>query len=166
MEFCGCPWAWVSVPQPQKGMPPWTRSAFCFVLPYFAGAAEGTISLYARGEDYHAVAARILGAFEQELRKEHPCMQARVFCDSCRFDERKLALSAGLGMRGMNGLFLHPEYGSYVFLAELLTDLPCDELPKEECFCEGCGACLRACPTKALEPSGVDTARSNEKRLS
>ena len=159
MEFGGCEWAWVSVPEPQEGMPAWTRSAFCFVLPYFAGAGQGRISLYARGEDYHRVAARVTQAFEQELRKQHPHMQAKAFCDSCPFDERKLALSAGLGVRGLNGLLLHPRYGSYVFLAELLTDLSCSALPAEESFCERCGNCLRACPTQALGENGTDTER-------
>jgi epoxyqueuosine reductase QueG len=63
-------------------------------------------------------------------------------------------LKAGLGILGKNGLLLNEKYGSYVFVADLVTDIHPEKLDavsaKAYEFCRGCGACLRACPTGVL----------------
>ena len=70
------------------------------------------------------------------------------------------ALVAGLGIVGDNGLIINEKYGSYVFIGDVVTDIPPEELgaipPREVGHCHHCGACLRACPTGILRGEGAD----------
>ena len=65
-----------------------------------------------------------------------------------------LAIDAGLGELGRNGLLLTPEYGSRVRLCKVLTDLPLmPDIPIDfglQKFCETCHACAQACPMGAI----------------
>ncbi len=137
---------------------PGHRGLICAVFPYFAGAAEGNLSLYARGQDYHAVVKTRLEQAAEWLRQEYGC-GAIPMADVSPFPEVWAAACAGLGKLGQNGLLLTEEYGSFVFVGLLLTDLPLEgggaPVP-----CQGCGACLRACPGGALGANGrVDETR-------
>jgi len=64
----------------------------------------------------------------------------------------------GLGSYGRNGVLLTKEYGSFVALRSIITNLPMEPSSFQKTdFCTGCNVCLKACPTKALyEPYKVD----------
>lgn len=114
--------------------------------------AGGRVAQYARGADYHTVLHRLLGTLEQRLRAalSEP-FAARVVVDTQPLFEREVAARAGLGWIGRNTCLLHPEWGSYLVLGELLTTL---ELAADEPLTERCGTCrrcLEACPTQAFE---------------
>jgi epoxyqueuosine reductase len=83
-----------------------------------------------------------------------------VCVDSAPQAERYLAAAAGVGWIGKNGCLIDPEHGSFILLAEIITDL---ELPVDSPIAEQCGSCVRclqACPTDAfLEPGLLDAAR-------
>ena len=104
---------------PGKSMPP-CRTVILAAIPYYAGDEPGSISLYARGQDYHMVIRRLfqsaLAACGAESEASH------AFADVSPFREIGLASAAGLGQIGQNGLLLTKPYGSYVFLGELCGD--------------------------------------------
>ncbi len=67
-----------------------------------------------------------------------------------------LAVKAGLGELGKNGLILNAEYGNRLRLGAVLTDMPLisDDIPKPNLslFCEHCERCVKSCPGKAIQP--------------
>lgn len=134
---------------------------FVAAFPYFAGPQHisGNLSLYARGEDYHRVLLRRLGRGAALLAEHFPGHVFVPGSDSSPLDERACARLAGLGMVGRHGLLILPPYGSWIFLGTILTDLPLPSAPVPAPDCEGCNACIRACPTGALTPSGINPDR-------
>ena len=133
------------------------QSVWFLLVPYFSSPGEN-VSAYAVARDYHAWAK----AFSEQLL---PVLEQTVsgasfafYCDNSPLNERKGAQAAGLGMLGDNGLLLHPLYGSYFFICEVLSDaapaLFPTSLPDALSPCLHCGACKAACPTKALVGEG------------
>jgi epoxyqueuosine reductase len=135
------------------------KSAFIFLIPYFVSEGEN-LSTYATSLDYHAV-IRMLGAdVISSLTELFPTAHFFACADHAPIDERHAALTSALGVVGKNGLIINERYGSYVFIGEILTDLPpCSVFassPTKIEGCEGCGACLDACPTGILAGKGCE----------
>lgn len=121
------------------------------------GGPRGRISRYAWGDDYHEVMKARLQQFASWLREytraEVPALETRLFVDTGRMVDRAVARRAGLGWYGKNTNILTRGWGSWVFLAEIVTNIPL----KSEAFdeplqanCGKCEICLHACPTGAL----------------
>jgi epoxyqueuosine reductase len=125
-----------------------------------ADPAAATISLYARGRDYHKVLRARLQQLAERMTAEAGTFGYRVFTDSAPVMEVALAQKSGLGWRGKHTLLLNREAGSMFFLGEIYTDLP---LPVDEPItghCGQCSACIDACPTQAiLGPYKLDARR-------
>lgn len=121
------------------------------VEPQEAGPGQGQVSRYAWGDDYHDVIRDRLHRLADFHRNLVPTARVRGVVDTAPLLERDYAQLAGLGWIGKNTLLLHPELGSWLFLAVLLTS---EELVADEPFghdrCGTCRACLDACPTGAL----------------
>lgn len=145
---------------------PWVRGAFCAAMAYntrrdmsastIAGG-RAWVSRYAWGRDYHKVLRARMGPAARLLRAAG--FRARVCVDTAPVLERALAAKAGLGFVGKNGLLIHPHLGSYLFLGEILTDLPLGDGERVPDGCGECRLCLRGCPTGALTAPGVLDAR-------
>jgi epoxyqueuosine reductase len=122
----------------------------------------GRIARYAWGEsDYHDVLQGRLKQLATWLQERAPEARVRGVVDSAPIMEREFAQLAGLGWIGKNTLLLNRTWGSYFFLAALLTDLEltCDE-PFPTDHCGTCRACLDACPTAAFPaPYVLDATR-------
>lgn len=115
------------------------------------------IAQYAYGPDYHETMKEMLWqllAALQEQQEKHglQSLQGRPFVDTAPISEKQWAIRAGLGWRGNNTLFVHPRYGSYVYLGELLLTESCDKYdePHAEMCCGTCHQCVDACPNQAL----------------
>lgn len=120
----------------------------------------GYVSLYARGRDYHKIMRKRLARLAKWLRSEVPQAKVRACVDSAPVLEKPIAARAGLGWLGKNTLLLTKEEGSFFFLGEILTDLPIPtDPPVEASSCGPCKACVEACPTGAILPSGKLDAR-------
>jgi epoxyqueuosine reductase len=121
---------------------------------------QATVSLYARGRDYHKVLRTRLQALADRLVAEVGPMGARVFTDSAPVLEVELAARSGLGWRGKHTLALQREGGSMFFLGEIFVDLALPPTPPTEAHCGRCTACIDVCPTQAIvAPYRLDARR-------
>lgn len=125
-------------------------------------SAQGSVASYANGDvDYHDLIHGRLKQLKALTLELEPEANVRGVVDTAPLLEREFAQLAGLGWVGKNTLLLNKEYGSYFFLAALLTDLELvyDD-PFEADHCGTCTACLDACPTDAFpQPNVLDARR-------
>jgi epoxyqueuosine reductase len=125
-------------------------------------AADGSlIARYAAGPDYHgSLRKSAIRVAEAARRRLAESFRWRVCVDSTPLAERSFAATAGLGWIGKNGCLIDRELGSWLLLAEIVTDL---DLPPDDPVAELCGSCVRcleSCPTDAfLGPGLLDAAR-------
>jgi epoxyqueuosine reductase len=164
---------------------PWARSALVCFASYLSPSAplstetpkrgSGWIARYAwssrvdakgeqRPSDYHKVLLKRLRDVETRLHAELGKFESRCYVDTGPVVERSLAVAAGLGWTGKNTCLIHPQLGSWGFLAVVLTSL--DVSPKSKTLeavpdrCGTCRRCIEACPTHALDvPYQMDATR-------
>lgn len=109
---------------------------------------EGGFSKYTYGLDYHRVVRNYLDKICKFI--EGLGGKAIGFVDSNPLPERYIAYLSGIGFIGKNNNLITVDYGSYVFLAEIITSLELEEDKPLENQCGQCNLCIRACPTKAI----------------
>lgn len=135
-------------------LPKESKRVVIAAFPYRTPEQTGrNISRYAVVPDYHRVLREKLSAAGEKLSDLFGGTFV-PFVDSSPIPEVACAVQAGLGVKGKNGLLITKDYGSYVFLGELVTDreLPCT--PPSQGGCIGCGRCLAACPGQAISAGG------------
>ncbi len=109
------------------------------------------VSRYALGRDYHKLIRKRLQQLAEKISQAIGPFGHRAFVDSAPVLEKALARKAGLGWMGKNTLILNRKAGSWVFLGELLVDLPLPiDQPNDRDHCGKCTACLQVCPTQAF----------------
>jgi epoxyqueuosine reductase len=131
-------------------------------LAALARPGVGAISVYARHRDYHDVIKGKLKELAAFLVAAARPKQAdvKVFVDSAPLLEKPLAARAGLGWQGKHTNLVSREFGSWLFLGAILTDLELPPDPAETDHCGQCRACLDACPTGAFPaPYQLDARR-------
>ena len=123
--------------------------------------ARGQVSRYAWGDDYHDVVGDKLRSLLRWVKEQWPEAEGKPCVDAEPTMDKAWALRAGLGWIGKHSNLITREYGSWVFLGELLLNLELeyDTQPVED-HCGSCTLCLDACPTEAItEPRVVDSSR-------
>jgi len=118
------------------------------------GAYRGILSKSAWGTDYHHVLRDKLKKLAQFIQQLEPAAAIESMVDTGALSDRAVAERAGIGFVGKNCALITPEFGSWVYLGELVTNLP---LPPDTPVEEGCGECnicVEACPTGALVQGG------------
>lgn len=130
--------------------------------------AVGRVARYAWGRDYHFVIKEKIEALTWRIRESSSReIQFEDAIDTKPILERPLAERAGLGLIGKQTQLLSPEFGPWLFLAELITDL---ELEPDQPFraplrvfhkgtCGSCRRCIDRCPAGAIEERGGIDAR-------
>ena len=144
---------------------PDARSVVVVALNYFTphehadDAATGKISRYAWGDDYHDVVGGKLKELLAWIKTEHPEAEGKACADIQPMMDKAWAVRAGLGWIGKHTNLITREYGSWVFVGELLLNLELAyDAAREEDHCGTCTLCLEACPTQAItEPYVVDS---------
>ena len=131
-------------------------------FPYYTGEHPGPkCCKYAMVPDYHALGGAPDFQTGAAGISEQACGGAFVaFADVSALPEHHCAIDAGLGVAGVNGLVIHPEYGSFFVIGEIVTDcLLTFYAPRAEQMCMRCGKCSQNCPAGAIRWDGIDYSR-------
>ena len=125
---------------------------------------KANISVYARHRDYHDLIKGRLKQLSQKLlsrvRDSHPGGEIKVFVDTAPVMEKPLAALSGLGWQGKHTNLVSREFGSWLFLGAIFTNLDLMPDESETDRCGSCRACLDACPTRAFPaPYKIDASR-------
>jgi epoxyqueuosine reductase len=121
----------------------------------------GKISRYAWGDDYHDVLRDKLESLLEWVRARAPGVEGKICVDSSPMMDKVWAARAGLGWIGKHTNLITKEFGSWVFLGELLLSIELDyDSFVEPDHCGKCRACIDACPTGAIvAPYQLDATR-------
>ncbi len=110
---------------------------------------RGGISVYARGRDYHDIVKKRLKQLGRWIAHTYAA-DIKVFVDTAPVMEKPLAARAGIGWAGKHTNLVSREFGSWLFLGEVFTDLYLSPDAPEVDHCGSCDRCMRACPTDAF----------------
>lgn len=118
------------------------------------GARRGLFARASWGVDYHVLVRKKLEELGAYIDSRVPEARFKWMVDTGELADRAVAERAGIGWSGKNCSIITPEFGSYVYLGEMMTNLPIepDELMEDQCG--ECRKCLDACPTGALVQGG------------
>ena len=143
----------------RERIPENARSVIVCAFPYYTGEhSPANVCKYAMVPDYHIVVRQLLNQAAQALEQQfHAAFVG--FTDVSALPEKECALAAGLGFPGVNGLVIHPQYGTFYVIGELVTDYFFAPDPPLTRTCMNCGACIRACPAGAISREGIDYSR-------
>ena len=151
---------------PRLFFPP-ARSVIVVALNYYtqpqhqigrSEALTGKISRYAWGDDYHEIVAGKLRELLSWINEQWPDTEGKVCVDIQPVMDKAWAARAGLGWIGKHTNLITPEFGSWVFIGELLLNLDLEPEKAEVADqCGSCTLCIDACPTGAIiEPYVLD----------
>lgn len=97
---------------------------------------------------------------EAYILEKVPGAHCKSMVDTGELADRAVAQRAGIGWSGKNCAIITPEFGSYVYLGEMITNIPFEpDIPIED-QCGTCNKCIEACPTGALVQGGQINAQS------
>jgi epoxyqueuosine reductase len=121
---------------------------------------HGVISAYARRRDYHDVLKGRLKLLAAFLLSRAGGGDAKVFVDTAPVMEKPLAQAAGIGWQGKHSNLVSREFGSWLFLGAVFTDIALPPDAPQTDHCGACRKCLDACPTNAFfAPYQLDARR-------
>lgn len=140
------------------------KSIISVLLNYYPSQTQNPdapkISKYAYGQDYHIIIRDKLFNLLEFINSKIKKVNGRVFVDSAPVFDRTWAAMAGLGWIGKNSCLINKDFGSFVFIGELIVDI---ELEYDEPFLDYCGdctKCIEACPTNAIiSPKIIDSRK-------
>lgn len=160
---------WVSKRKEERGNIlkyfPEVKTVISFGFNYFSGKGSETLSNefkfsnYAWGDDYHLVIKKYLFEIVEVMKTILDDFNYRVCVDTSPLMEKQWAMKAGIGWIGKHTNLITKDYGSWLFLAEILIDkkIEPDQIYSED-LCGTCTECIDQCPTDAIvEPYVLDS---------
>ena len=135
---------------------PNAKSVVSLAINYFTGYANDyfsnhKISNYAWGDDYHNIIKSKLYELLDHIKQTESSINGICCVDTSPISEKVWAQRAGLGWIGKHTSLITKEFGTWIFLGEIILDA---ELEYDKSFnldlCGTCTACIEACPTDAL----------------
>ena len=144
---------------------PQAKSIVVVALNYFTpheheeSETKGKVSRYAWGDDYHDVLKEKLRELFAFIKSLDERAEAKICVDTAPMMDKVWAVRAGLGWLGKHSNLITKEFGSWVFIGEILLNLELEyETEIVADHCGTCTACLDACPTDAIvAPFVVDS---------
>ena len=118
------------------------------------GERRGIFCRASWGTDYHIVLKDRLKKLEDYIQERIPDALCKSMVDTGELVDRAVAQRAGIGWSGKNCAIITPEFGSYVYLGEMITNLPLEPDTPMEDQCGTCNKCIDVCPTGALIQGG------------
>ena len=160
---------WVSKRKEERGNIlkyfPEVKTVISFGFNYFSGKGSDSLSNefkfsnYAWGDDYHLVIKKYLFEIVEFMKTILGDFNYRVCVDTSPLMEKQWAMKAGIGWIGKHTNLITKDYGSWLFLSEILIDkkIEPDQIYSED-LCGTCTECIDQCPTDAIvEPYVLDS---------
>ncbi|MGX2958702.1 tRNA epoxyqueuosine(34) reductase QueG [Peribacillus sp. JNUCC 23] len=123
------------------------------------GERRGIFCRASWGQDYHVVLRKKLQLLEDFIKEKVPGAMAKSMVDTGELVDRAVAERAGIGWSGKNCAIITPEFGSYVYLGDMITNIPFAPDQPIEDQCGTCNKCVDVCPTGALVQGGQLNAK-------
>jgi len=149
-----------------KSILPLAQSIISVAMNYYTDTQHsedpntGKISRYAWGTDYHDVLTERLQSLLQFIKDRQPGAEGKVYVDTGPMMDKVWAQRAGIGWQGKHSNLITHDYGSWVFLGEIILNLKLEYDVPDTDHCGSCTLCIEACPTQAItEPYVVDANR-------
>ena len=112
---------------------------------------KGELSRTAWGLDYHHVLKDKLEKIAQFIKEDKKDLEYKSFVDTGPLLDRHVGYRAGLGWYGYNSLLINEEYGSWIFIGYMLTNIIFEQdKPLVDNKCYGCNLCVLNCPKGAI----------------
>lgn len=121
------------------------------------GDRRGSFARASWGIDYHDILKERLQNlidYITEAAGNEPELRFKPMVDTGELIDVVVAQRAGLGFIGKNGLLITEEFGSYVYLGEIITNIPFEPDIPIDSQCGSCTKCIDLCPTDALLGDG------------
>ncbi len=138
------------------------HSVIAAVFPYSLEDSryEGAdLARFACVADYHKAVLDRLEAAAAGLKALYPDEDFACFCDHSPIDEPFAAAATGLGFVGKNNLLIHPLFGSWVVIGEIVTGMALEPSAVQAGGCGSCRLCEEACPAGILNSRPFDKKR-------
>lgn len=121
---------------------------------------NGRISRYAWGNDYHDVLMNRMIRLFNYISEKLPDSKYKICVDTSPVLEKYWAQNSGIGWRGKHSIIINEEYGSWIFLGEILINKEFEYDAPDVDKCGNCNLCVEACPTQAIvEPYVLDASK-------
>lgn len=88
------------------------------------GARRGILARASWGQDYHHVLREALGKLEAFIRERVPDAVLESMVDTGVLVDRAVAERAGIGFSAKNCAIISPKWGSWIYLGEMVTNIP------------------------------------------